>query len=97
MLILLDLALTRTMTMISDTWTATVFAHLSGVAEAVPAGQLVVKEEGARVLSSTFGYGNLAFIKPTAYQNLLVTLADLVNRIFRNLDHQIRVCQNDLT
>ena len=43
--------------MISDTWTTTVFIHLTGAAEAVPAGQLIVKEEGSRVLSSTFGYG----------------------------------------
>jgi hypothetical protein len=47
--------------MISDTWTTTVFAHLSGVAEAVPAGQLVVKEEGARVLSSRFGNRQFGF------------------------------------
>jgi serine/threonine-protein kinase HipA len=43
--------------MISDAWITTVFIHLPGAAEAVPAGQLIVKEEGARVLSSTFGYG----------------------------------------
>lgn len=43
--------------MISDTWTTTVFINLTGMSEAVPAGQLIIKEEGARVLSSTFGYG----------------------------------------
>ena len=43
--------------MTSNAWTTTVFIHLPGETDAVPAGQLVVEEEGARVLSSTFGYG----------------------------------------
>lgn len=43
--------------MISDRWHTTVFIHLAGAMEAVPAGQLVVQEEGPRVVSSTFGYG----------------------------------------
>jgi serine/threonine-protein kinase HipA len=34
-----------------------VFAYLSGDLKAVPAGQLVVVEEGLRVISSQFGYG----------------------------------------
>jgi serine/threonine-protein kinase HipA len=43
--------------MTSKTWNTTVFIHLPGEAEAVPAGQLTVEEEGPRVISSTFGYG----------------------------------------
>jgi serine/threonine-protein kinase HipA len=36
---------------------AVVFAYLAGELKAVPAGQLIVVEEGLRILSTRFGYG----------------------------------------
>jgi len=43
-----------------------VFAYLAGDKRAVPAGQLIVLEEGLKVLSSQFGYGSKYLGRPNA-------------------------------
>jgi serine/threonine-protein kinase HipA len=43
-----------------------VFAYLDQEAEAAPAGQLKVAEEGLEVISSTFGYGSRYLTRPNA-------------------------------
>jgi serine/threonine-protein kinase HipA len=43
-----------------------VFAYLDREAEAVPAGQLKIVEEGLEVISSTFGYGSRYLARPNA-------------------------------
>ncbi|MFJ1252254.1 type II toxin-antitoxin system HipA family toxin [Cupriavidus sp. CuC1] len=47
-------------------WTRTVFIHLEGQSEAVPAGGLTLLEEGSRLVGSTFVYGTKYAQRPNA-------------------------------
>lgn len=47
-------------------FTGIVFAYLEGEADAVPAGQLQIVEEGIEVIASTFGYGSRYLARPNA-------------------------------